>query len=100
MSALALAASMGSSLAQAANTSTTQFGADQMVWLAALGGACAFAVTASFAFLRNRRTSAARIGALSRENRDLKLSSTGSNPCSIPKSSGSSPGPGLANARA
>ncbi|MEH0074040.1 ATP-binding protein [Pannonibacter sp. Pt2] len=73
VSALALAASMGSSLAQAANTSTTQFGADQMVWLAALGGACAFAVTASFAFLRNRRTSAARIGALSRENRDLKL---------------------------
>ncbi|WP_417672300.1 ATP-binding protein [Roseibium sp.] len=44
-----------------------------MVWLGALGGVCAFAVTAAVAFLRQQRQSSRVADRLSRDNGNLKL---------------------------
>ncbi|MEP0234661.1 MAG: ATP-binding protein [Parasphingorhabdus sp.] len=46
---------------------------DSMVWLGALGGVCAFAVTAAIAFVRQQRQSARIAERLTRENGDLNL---------------------------
>ncbi|ADZ72617.1 Alkaline phosphatase synthesis sensor protein phor [Polymorphum gilvum SL003B-26A1] len=71
MSVLALACQ--STLAAAAPLAEIGLSADKIVWLGALGGACAFAVTAAVAFLRTRRAGDVRMEALARESRDLRL---------------------------
>ncbi len=51
----------------------SEINADNMVWLGALGGVCAFAVTAAVAFLRQQKQSSRVARRLRGENSSLKL---------------------------
>ncbi|MEJ2459499.1 MAG: PAS-domain containing protein, partial [Novosphingobium sp.] len=53
--------------------SSPEINPDNMVWLGALGGVCAFAVTAAIALVRQQRNSSRMAQRLNRENGNLKL---------------------------
>ncbi|MEJ8475202.1 sensor histidine kinase [Roseibium algae] len=77
LASVSLAALMSSWLpAQAAellNFTPDVINPDNMVWLGALGGVCAFAVTAAVALIRQQRQSSRVANRFSNENGDLKL---------------------------
>lgn len=70
VSVLAVIAHAGVALAAAEGTPVEPV---QMAWLAAFGGAVTFAITASLAYIRNRRISNEKIEDMSAETQDLRL---------------------------
>jgi len=74
VSSLVLSGASAPALAQGASSLiSSDIDATGMVWLGALGGVCAFAVTAAVSLLRHRKTSSAQISAMEQTNRDLRL---------------------------